>query len=234
MGAKRSSGADVGSLAWGRFEVDDTNFGQVVNLRAYLTDTAPGGKYNPVDATQTASNIAGIYDFQVYATLAGASADFSFTGTPTSWTGFAGSSATMNTTAVALNGFTGNITFSATGLPPGGSASFSPNPLSGSGNATATISTSCTTPPGNYTVNVKATSGALQHSISTNLTVQAVTNLCGIYNRIGVATDGTKFSGGFDNGGHAYSANLLGQTVNFGGIAYAIGPPNAPSAVSSR
>jgi hypothetical protein len=56
MGAKRSSGADVGSLAWVRFEVDDTNFGQVVNLRAYLTDTAPGGKYNPVDAAQTASN----------------------------------------------------------------------------------------------------------------------------------------------------------------------------------
>jgi hypothetical protein len=56
MGAKRSSGADFGSLAWGRFEVDDTNFGQVVNLRAYLTDTAPGGKYNPVDASRAAPN----------------------------------------------------------------------------------------------------------------------------------------------------------------------------------
>jgi hypothetical protein len=56
MGAKRSSGADTGSLAWGRFEVDDTNFGQVVNLRAYLTDTAPGGKYNLLDASQAAPN----------------------------------------------------------------------------------------------------------------------------------------------------------------------------------
>jgi hypothetical protein len=56
MGAKRSSGADIGSPAWGRFDVDDTNFGQVVNLRAYLTDTAPGGKYNPVDASRAAPN----------------------------------------------------------------------------------------------------------------------------------------------------------------------------------
>jgi hypothetical protein len=47
MDAKRSLGADFGSLAWGRFEVDETNFGRVVDLRAYLTATAPGGKYNP-------------------------------------------------------------------------------------------------------------------------------------------------------------------------------------------
>lgn len=68
MDAKRASGADFGSLAWGRFEVDDTNFGQVVNLRAYLTDTAPGGNYipsaaNPGDTLQgtssTNSNSAG-------------------------------------------------------------------------------------------------------------------------------------------------------------------------------
>jgi hypothetical protein len=61
MDAKRSSGADFGSLAWGRFEVDATNFGRVVDLRAYLTATAPGGKYNPGtanpgDANQAAPN----------------------------------------------------------------------------------------------------------------------------------------------------------------------------------
>lgn len=61
MDAKRASGADFGSLAWGRFEVDDTNFDQVVNLRAYLTDTAPGGKYipsaaSPGDTSQVTSN----------------------------------------------------------------------------------------------------------------------------------------------------------------------------------
>jgi hypothetical protein len=47
LGAKQNSGADLGSLAWARLEVDDTNFAQAVNLRAFLTDTAPSGKYIP-------------------------------------------------------------------------------------------------------------------------------------------------------------------------------------------
>jgi hypothetical protein len=60
MDAKRSSGADFGSLAWGRFEVDETNFGRVVDLRAYLTATAPGGKYNPGTANPGDANQAAL------------------------------------------------------------------------------------------------------------------------------------------------------------------------------
>ena len=45
MGAKQGSTTDLGSLAWGRLAVDDTNFAQAVNLRTFLTDTAPSGKY---------------------------------------------------------------------------------------------------------------------------------------------------------------------------------------------
>jgi hypothetical protein len=61
MDAKRSSGTDFGSLAWGRFEVDGSDFGQVIDLRAYLTATAPGGKYipsaaNPGDPNQATPN----------------------------------------------------------------------------------------------------------------------------------------------------------------------------------
>lgn len=47
MQQKRSSGADAGSLAWGQFEVDETNFGRIVDLRAYVTGNAPAGEYNP-------------------------------------------------------------------------------------------------------------------------------------------------------------------------------------------
>jgi hypothetical protein len=46
MEAKRAAGADMNSLAWGRFRVDDNNFEQVVDLRSYLTSTAPGSKYS--------------------------------------------------------------------------------------------------------------------------------------------------------------------------------------------
>jgi hypothetical protein len=43
----RKSGADAGSLAWGRLEANDTNSGDVVDLRAYVTATAPGSNYKP-------------------------------------------------------------------------------------------------------------------------------------------------------------------------------------------
>ena len=61
MDAKRSSGTDFGSLAWGRLEVDGSDFGQVIDLRTYLTATAPGGKYipsaaSPGDPNQTTPN----------------------------------------------------------------------------------------------------------------------------------------------------------------------------------
>lgn len=39
--------ADLGSLALGGLKADESNFGTVVNLRAYVTSTAPGGHYQP-------------------------------------------------------------------------------------------------------------------------------------------------------------------------------------------
>lgn len=52
---RQKSAADSGSLAWGRFGVDETDFGDIVNLRAYVTATVPGGKYNP-NATDPADH----------------------------------------------------------------------------------------------------------------------------------------------------------------------------------
>ncbi|WP_433985316.1 MBG domain-containing protein [Tunturiibacter empetritectus] len=47
-------------------------------------------------------------------------------------------------------------------------------------------------------------------------------------------TDGSTFStGGFDNGGNAYSATLLGSSVVWNGQTYALGPANVPDAVTS-
>jgi hypothetical protein len=68
MGSKRSTGADMNSLAWARFRVDDNNLEQVVDLRSYLTSTAPGGKYS---ANAAASNLSGITHPEVPLTLGG-------------------------------------------------------------------------------------------------------------------------------------------------------------------
>jgi hypothetical protein len=43
----RKAGGDPGSLAWVRFDVDETNFGERLDLRSYVTATAPGSSYHP-------------------------------------------------------------------------------------------------------------------------------------------------------------------------------------------
>jgi hypothetical protein len=57
-------------------------------------------------------------------------------------------------------------------------------------------------------------------------------SLASSFNRTGIVWDGTVFVGGLDAGGTAYSANLLGSALVFGGTTMLSGPPNAPGAVS--
>ena len=51
--ARQKAGDDSASLAWGRVQVDDNNFSDVVNLRSYVTDTPPGGNYTPPAPEET-------------------------------------------------------------------------------------------------------------------------------------------------------------------------------------
>jgi len=52
------------------------------------------------------------------------------------------------------------------------------------------------------------------------------------YNRAGIYSDGRTFSGGVDNAGSAFSANLLGLTRVWDGLVFGFGPPNALDTVS--
>jgi len=110
----------------------------------------------------------GAFDLQ----LAGATtADFALTAAPTSATVSQGQSASLTVNVTGSNGFNGSVMLSASGLPTGATASFATNPVSGTGATTLTVSTSATTPAGNYTVNISGSSGALTHSASVQLTV---------------------------------------------------------------
>src|SRR5215831_6110905 len=77
--------------------------------------------------------------------------DFSLSASPSSQTVAQGSGTSYTATVTALNGFTGTVTFSASGLPAGASASFNPTSVTGSGSSTMTVTTSSTTPAGTYT-----------------------------------------------------------------------------------
>src|SRR5207249_4007535 len=92
------------------------------------------------------------------------SPDFSLTTTPPSQPVNQGGAATYSVGSSANNGFAGVITFSAAGLPPGASASFSPASVTGSGTSIMTLTAAATTPTGSFPIAVKATSGSLTHT----------------------------------------------------------------------
>ena len=84
-----------------------------------------------------------------------------------------GQSATTSISTQVTSGSSQNVTLSATGLPSGATASFSPNPISSGQGSTMTVSTSSSTPAGTYTVNVKGTGVSTTYTTSTSLTVTA-------------------------------------------------------------
>jgi hypothetical protein len=99
------------------------------------------------------------------------SPDFSISATPSSQTVIQGSNAGYQVNVTALNGFTGTVSLSVTGVP-GGSAGFSPSSVTGSGASTLTVDTSSLA-PGTYTLTITGTSGSLNHSTSVALTVSS-------------------------------------------------------------
>jgi hypothetical protein len=82
-----------------------------------------------------------------------------------------GASGTASITIYPQYGFSGAVTLSATGLPSGVTASFSPNPATGT--SLLTLTASSTAAAGQTTVTITGTSGSLTASTSLTLTVYA-------------------------------------------------------------
>jgi len=98
--------------------------------------------------------------------------NFSLSVTPASQTVTAGSNTTYTASVTPVNGYTGTVTLSASGLPSGATASFSPASISGgSGSSTLTIATTSTTATGTVTVTITGTDGSLTHTATVSLTV---------------------------------------------------------------
>jgi hypothetical protein len=100
--------------------------------------------------------------------------DFSISASPSSVSVVQGSPATYNISTSPINGFTGSVTLSASGLPSGATASFSPPSVTAGSGSTLTITTQGTTPVGSSAVTVTGTSGSLSHGTApVTLTVTA-------------------------------------------------------------
>lgn len=96
--------------------------------------------------------------------------DFSLSASPASQSVVQGAGTSYTVSITRTGGFTGAVTFSATGLPSGATASFSPNPASGASSAMS-VTTSATTPTGSYALTISGVSGSITHTTSVTLVV---------------------------------------------------------------
>jgi len=165
--------------------------------------------------------------------------NFTLSAAPASLTVVQTMSGTSLVTVTAQNGFTGNVTLKASGLPTGVTAGFGAG--SAANSAVLNLTASASAAPGTSTVTITGTSGSLSHTAAISLTITAPAagsvpvNPGATYNVYGMVPDGSVFSnGGLDGGGRAYSANLLGASQAIGSFTYYFGPANGPNAVSSK
>src|SRR5215813_7278478 len=159
-----ASGLPAGASA--SFNPPSVNTSGSSTMTVTTSASTPTGTY-PLIITGTSGSLQ--RTTSVTLVVASPSADFSLSATPSSRSVMRNQSTTYAVTVTPLNGFTGAVTFSVTGLPRGASASFNPTSVTGSGTTTMTVTAGNFR--GTFTLTIAGTSGSLQHNIAVTLTV---------------------------------------------------------------
>ena len=139
--------------------------------------SAPGSVPSPNTVTVTAVSQANS-SVSASATITVAPLpDFTLSAAPGSFSVNPGGAATYTVSVGPLNGFTGSVSLSASGLPSGATASFSPASVSGSGSSTLTVTTTTGTAIGSSTLTITGiteVAGSVVHTATVTLTVTAL------------------------------------------------------------
>ncbi len=109
------------------------------------TSVSGGSNTNVYFVAGLANEAHGLFASIASTTTAGATPTFAFSGSTSSATVGAGSSAVATLAVAPVNGFSGTVTFSCTGLPVGAACVFSPSSLSVTSSSAATTSLNITT-----------------------------------------------------------------------------------------
>jgi hypothetical protein len=156
--------------------------------------------------------------------------DFSISASPSSITVAQGSSGTSTIGTAVLSGSAQTVSLSASGLPSGTSAGFSPASVTAGGSSAMTVNVGSTTATGTYTITVTGTGTTATHTTSIGLTVTTAPPA-------GVVNGG--FETGNLNGWTASGAYLprIGTTAHTGSYSAQIGstaPVNGNSTLTQN
>jgi Zn-dependent metalloprotease len=112
----------------------------------------------------------------------GGGPDFSVAVNPASGSVQPGASATTTISTAITSGAAQSITLSASGLPAGATATFSPATISSGGSSTLTIATSASTPTGTSQITITADGASTDHTAQYALTVGTTSSCAPVTN----------------------------------------------------
>ena len=112
-----------------------------------------------------------VASFQLPGCASGGGNDFTMSVDPPSATASVGGSATTTVRTSVVLGSAETVTLSASGLPPGATAAFSPPSVTAGGSSTMTVSTSASTPVDTFGLTVTGTARSATHAVPFALSV---------------------------------------------------------------
>ncbi len=119
--------------------------------------------------------------------------------------------AAYTVTVTAVNGFSGCVTFSVSGLPAGASSSsFNPASVCGSGSSTVTVTESSSTPSGTSTLTFTGTASTISHSTTATFTANGTHATA----TISINLDNNNCSATDGNGSTFYNSGTISVTIN--------------------
>ena len=212
------------------------------------TITAPGSGSSTLTLTASSSASVGSYSVTItgigggltettplsLTVTSGTEPGFTLSASPTSVSITAGGSGTSSLTTTIAGGFNSAISFSATGLPSGVTASFNPSTIAapGAGSSSLTFSSTASASAGTYSIVVTGTGGGVTHTVAISLTVATVSSsftlsaspasLTVAAGASGGSTITSTISGGFDA---AISLSASGMPV---GVTASFNPTSIP------
>ncbi len=131
------------------------------------------GSYQPAYSTQTgwdfSTGIGSVNAYNLVTNWPAGTPNFTLSANPNSVTITQGNSGTSTITITPLNGFSGSVTLSASGLPNDVTAGFNPNPTTTTSTLTLTVGAGAAT--GTSTITIGGVSGSLSAQTTLQLTV---------------------------------------------------------------